>query len=275
MYWSYSLWNSKSASWEPWTNWQYTAASTGSYQASVVADRSFISFAVYATNACGSSEQARESVDHKGIPLVAQVQDTISRNTTSSPTLKVGQDVDLYLVAASKLNLELTAKSLTSNVCTVNQTQILLNKPGICRLSVSSTSEFNSLGAKPTELQFEVTKLVAQSIPELNLESSYYLSTGSIELLLRTDASLTVRFKSQTTDTCIVLGSTLSLLNTGTCTLQASQEGDENTLAAPFRNFDIWIDSDPVKTITCIKGKLVKKITSASPKCPAGYKVKK
>ena len=29
------------------------------------------------------------------------------------------------------------------------------------------------------------------------------------------------------------------------------------------------------KTITCIKGKLIKKVTAVNPKCPAGYKVRK
>jgi hypothetical protein len=28
-------------------------------------------------------------------------------------------------------------------------------------------------------------------------------------------------------------------------------------------------------TIVCVKGKLIKKLTSLKPKCPAGYKVKK
>jgi membrane protein involved in colicin uptake len=28
-------------------------------------------------------------------------------------------------------------------------------------------------------------------------------------------------------------------------------------------------------TITCVKGKLIKKVTAVNPKCPAGYKVKK
>jgi hypothetical protein len=28
-------------------------------------------------------------------------------------------------------------------------------------------------------------------------------------------------------------------------------------------------------TITCVKGKLSKKVTSVNPKCPAGYKLKK
>jgi len=29
------------------------------------------------------------------------------------------------------------------------------------------------------------------------------------------------------------------------------------------------------KTITCIKGKLIKKVTGTNPKCPVGYKLKK
>jgi len=29
------------------------------------------------------------------------------------------------------------------------------------------------------------------------------------------------------------------------------------------------------KTIICIKGKLIKKVTSVNPKCPSGYKIKK
>ena len=28
-------------------------------------------------------------------------------------------------------------------------------------------------------------------------------------------------------------------------------------------------------TITCVKGKLVKKVTTVKPKCPSGYKLKK
>jgi hypothetical protein len=36
------------------------------------------------------------------------------------------------------------------------------------------------------------------------------------------------------------------------------------------------IIANPKKaTITCIKGKLTKKVTAVKPKCPSGYKVKK
>ena len=275
LFWSYSLWNSTSKSWEGWNDWTKVNAATGSYQATPIENKTKIAFAVQAANACGASSQAREREDQTGVPLTSLQQDEITRNTKSTPDLKVGLDVDLYLVASSKLDLELQAISSTPNICTINQTQVLLNSAGTCKLLVSSKTFEYEFGAKPTEVQFEVTKLVAQIIPNLNIRSNYYLSTKNVELLMRTDAALTVRFQSLTPKTCVVLGSTLSLVNTGSCILQATQEGDVNTLPAPARNFEIWIDSDPLKSVTCIKGKLTKKVTGTSPKCPTGYKVKK
>jgi hypothetical protein len=41
--------------------------------------------------------------------------------------------------------------------------------------------------------------------------------------------------------------------------------------------FDIYTAPTPVAkktTITCVKGKLTKKVTAVNPKCPAGYKKK-
>lgn len=275
LFWKYSLWNSSTKSWEGWSSAVMAPVAPGVYQASVLDGKSRIAFAVQAANACGASTQAREREDLTGVPLIPLQQDEITRNTKSSPDLKEGLDLDLYLIATSKLDLELEATSSTPNICTINQTQVLLNSVGTCKLLVSSKTFEYEFGAKPTEVQFEVTKLVAQIIPNLNIKTSYYLSTKSLELLLRTDAALTVRFKSLTTKACDVLGSTLSLITTGSCILQATQEGDSNTLPAPVRKFEIWIDSGPVKTIYCFKGKLTKRVTATRPKCPAGYKVNK
>jgi hypothetical protein len=41
--------------------------------------------------------------------------------------------------------------------------------------------------------------------------------------------------------------------------------------------FDIYTGPKPVvkaTTITCVKGKLTKKVTAVNPKCPTGYKKK-
>jgi hypothetical protein len=38
---------------------------------------------------------------------------------------------------------------------------------------------------------------------------------------------------------------------------------------------DVTIQLNVPSTITCVKGKLTKKVTGVKPKCPSGYKVKK
>lgn len=275
LFWNYSLYNSVTRKWEDWSAWKMENPSAGSFQAIPEEGKSRIAFGLQAANACGASQVVREREDLTGIPLTPKQQDVVIRNVTASPDLKVGFDADINQLAESKLNLKLLGKSLTPAICTVNQTQVVFKEAGLCRLLVSSVTEQYEFGAEPTEISFEITKQVSQNIPELNLDSSYFISTRNVELSLRTDAALTVRFKSLSPKICQVLGSTLAFVNTGSCILEASQEGDTNTLPAPVRNFEIWIDSDPLKSITCIKGKLAKKVSGSKPKCPTGYKLKK
>lgn len=55
----------------------------------------------------------------------------------------------------------------------------------------------------------------------------------------------------------------------------ASQEASDIAAAAALQaTLDAISAAQNVKTITCVKGKLTKKIRSANPKCPAGYKKK-
>ena len=58
--------------------------------------------------------------------------------------------------------------------------------------------------------------------------------------------------------------------------------GDLTTTKTNITNVNKWLDGNKKiweKTqkmvITCIKGKLTKKVTAVKPKCPIGYKVKK
>jgi hypothetical protein len=58
--------------------------------------------------------------------------------------------------------------------------------------------------------------------------------------------------------------------------------GDLVTARTNITNVNKWLDANKKiweKTqkmvITCVKGKLTKKVTAVKPKCPAGYKVKK
>jgi hypothetical protein len=69
----------------------------------------------------------------------------------------------------------------------------------------------------------------------------------------------------------------LNLLQAGDCSVTATQMGS-SSLAPVSATAIITIIGTKVaanKTITCIKGKTIKKVTGTNPKCPAGYKLKK
>jgi membrane protein involved in colicin uptake len=59
--------------------------------------------------------------------------------------------------------------------------------------------------------------------------------------------------------------------------LKAKQEVDAKAAAELKAKQEADAKAAALKktTITCVKGKLVKKVTAVKPKCPTGYKVKK
>lgn len=94
-------------------------------------------------------------------------------------------------------------------------------------------------------------------------------------LYIEADASsgLTLDIYSKTPKVCSTSGMRINLLNSGNCDLVLSQPGNGNYEAAEdvFLSFII---KRAVSTITCIKGKVSKKITGVNPKCPSTYKKK-
>jgi hypothetical protein len=67
----------------------------------------------------------------------------------------------------------------------------------------------------------------------------------------------------------------ISIIGIGECLIFATQFGDENTNWAPNRDFSFSVLEVPkMSVITCVNGKLTKKVTAIKPKCPSGYKKK-
>jgi hypothetical protein len=61
----------------------------------------------------------------------------------------------------------------------------------------------------------------------------------------------------------------------GRCVIAFSQEGNAEFKPASNLILDFNINGVGGKTtITCVKGKLTKKVTAVKPVCPAGYKKK-
>jgi hypothetical protein len=300
LFWSYALLNSVSNTWESWSNSVVAPVATGTYQASVTEGKSRIAFSVQAANACGGSAQAREVNGNTGVALAPLEFDQITLASPLPTSIKAGATVELYGVAKSRLGLVLESASLTPTVCSTDNTKtIKLITAGVCRLSVSSGVFQNKMGASSIPIEFEISSPKRQQNIVIDYREKYYLP-GTLYVIdglqasvpntifAHSDSNLPIVFESNTESVCrFSIPNWLSLNQPGTCELRISQRGNgEYEAETKLVQFEVSSETDPalvalsssVKkklTLTCVKGKLTKKVTGTSPKCPTGYKVKK
>lgn len=111
-----------------------------------------------------------------------------------------------------------------------------------------------------------VSQIPSQTIP---------LSPIGIPLKVSSDAMLEIFAYNNTNEICEFSQGLIKTKAIGRCVIAFSQEG--NSEFKPAANvilaFNI-VAGTKKSTITCIKGKVSKKVTSINPKCPVGYKKK-
>jgi hypothetical protein len=122
--------------------------------------------------------------------------------------------------------------------------------------------------------------------PELRIRKSQVMrlvEPSALKLILGTDP---IRFEVESLSTlpittnvsspniCQFENGKLFLLASGLCEIISSAPGNEEWAESQLKA-SLLVSNIKKTTITCIKGKLTKKVTAVSPKCPAGYKKKK
>jgi Pro-kumamolisin, activation domain/Bacterial Ig-like domain (group 3) len=143
---------------------------------------------------------------------------------TSQPALST-----LTLTATASSGLTVSYTSLTTSVCTVTGNTASLVESGTCTIQASQPGNDIYLAAPKVNQTFTVTHL-AQTIDFAAIASQPALTT--VTLSATASSGLTVSYTSLTTSVCTVSGNTASLLESGTCTIQASQPGNDVYLAA-------------------------------------------
>jgi hypothetical protein len=89
-------------------------------------------------------------------------------------------------------------------------------------------------------------------------------------------SNLSVFAYNSTDNVCVFENGMIRTKTSGRCVIAFSQEGNSEYKPASNLILDFVITATNKKTtITCLKGKLTKKVTAVKPKCPSGYKVKK
>ena len=214
---------------------------------------------------------------------------------------------------SSESSLSVEVESLTKSICTTNGLQVKLISLGKCTLqgsqdgtfgvapALSVTSSFNVVGGKPNEItemsanrdrgELEIKysfkkplsdypiqkyEVMIQTLTASNLTPDKYANYGPYTLL-KTINSEDFQVSLAEIKSYLEGKKVSDITNTSIMVrVRAISEGgvaDWGSGIYSETDYFGW-SSEKKKTITCIKGKLTKKVTAVNPKCPTGYKKK-
>jgi len=166
-------------------------------------------------------------------------------------------------------------KSTTPEICEVVGYSLKVFSGGNCVLTYQSLGNASYL---PSDMytQTIVFEKASQTI-SFALPPAVKVVDKTLNLTASSSSGNQVTYTSTPSSLCTISGSVLNLLKTGNCSVTATQVGT-TTLASASATSTVIIEGvapAAKKTITCIKGKTIKKVTGTNPKCPTGYKLKK
>ena len=142
------------------------------------------------------------------------------------PDTQVG--VPVTLLASATSGLPVSFASNTTRVCTVAGSTVLTVATGMCMITASQS------GSKiyaPAQAQRRFMVKLGQTISFAQPPDTQ--AGAQVTLSAIATSQLPVSFMSSTLQVCTVAGSTVTTVATGTCTITATQGGDENYAVAP------------------------------------------
>jgi hypothetical protein len=225
-------------------------------------------------------------------------ENTIKYNSQVKPIWKVGETYnpsDYFELRVP--GLALNVKSFTPDVCAVTGKLLSFVKEGSCSYSVSTAKTLNYKEFYSNQTATISTARIKPVLMTSKLPNQDVKSIGeSISIPgVYGPSQFFILPVSQTPSICIAGFLFVKILSGGTCKLTYQSDESPTLLASDLYmvSFEILKDGQPVavptptpvatptakpvvkKTITCVKGKKTIKKTAVSPKCPAGYKLKK
>jgi len=168
--------------------------------------------------------------------------------------------------------------SVTPTVCYAVGTYITVISGGTCTLNYSSPATDTYAASDVYPLTFEITR-TPQSV-SFAPPAKISLASKSVSLTATATGGGAVTFKSDSPTICSVTGSSLNLLGSGTCQVEALQAGSATlTPASATQSITVTgplaatVKGSAAKKIVCVKNGKSKTFTGA--KCPVGYRPKK
>jgi sugar lactone lactonase YvrE len=138
------------------------------------------------------------------------------------------------LSATAAPGLPVSFASTTTAFCVVSGTTVTLIEVGTCTIQATQTGNSNWNAATPVSQSFQVTQ-GSQTITFGTLSNqplSTFSGTSPFTVNAAASSGLPVSFSSTTPLVCTLSGTTVTLVSFGTCSIQATQAGNNNWLAA-------------------------------------------
>jgi len=234
-----------------------------------------------ATGSCTFKVSTLKTKDYALKEVTQNVEITAARSkpelvigTIASQTSKnLPKTVEIFRVYSPSGTWVLPQET-TPTVCIAAGFYVQIVGGGTCTLTYQSEATTTYLATDLYKVSFEVIR-DPQTITFL-LPTTVNLSSKTAALSATTSSGGALIYTSSTPDICSITGSTLNLLKSGNCSVTATQPGT-STIAPITATAAVMIAETVApakKTITCVKGKKVKKVSRLNPTCPKGFKVK-
>ncbi|MGB6830045.1 MAG: M12 family metallopeptidase [Terracidiphilus sp.] len=180
------------------------------------------------------ASQAGNSVYSGAVKVSRSVMVGYAAQTIAFPAIAAQPALStVALSATASSGLTVSFESLTPAICTVTGDTASLLIKGTCTIQAYQPGNGVYAGAVRVNQSFIVTAL-AQTITFPTIVAQPALST--VTLSATASSGLTVGFASLTPAVCTVTGNSASLLEHGTCMIQASQAGNSDYSGAPKVN---------------------------------------
>jgi hypothetical protein len=154
---------------------------------------------------------------------------TITFGTIAAQT--VGTPLTLTGLASASSGLAVSYASNTSTICTVSGTSAQFLAAGTCTLVASQAGNSMYAAATPVSQNITVNAAAYSQTITFNAIATQTLGTP-LMLSASATSNLAVSFASNSTAVCMVSGTTASFLTAGTCSITASQPGNNAYAAA-------------------------------------------
>ena len=150
--------------------------------------------------------------------------------TFPNPGTQTYGGLPFTLSATASSGLPVSYASTTSTICTVSASTVTLKAIGTCGITATQPGNNDYAAAAAVSLTFPVVRNQTITFPAIPTTT---LVTGSVTLNATATSHLPISYSSTNTKVCTVSGSTVTLLNLGTCGIRATQAGNGIVPPAP------------------------------------------